>query len=108
MAAKSQPSKETLEKVQQMKKRVESAITSRMDSVNQRRLRALRLESKLKAMNNGTQLSAKKKQLLTKKYYNEESMLIIYYNVLYHIRYSVLIYCIYIIYYYIMINKYLL
>ena len=64
-----QPSKETLEKVQQMKKRVESTISGRINHVNQRRLRSLRMQHKLKENAN---LDDEKKQQIMNKYYNEE------------------------------------
>jgi len=64
-----QPSKETLEKVQQMKKRVENTISGRINSVNQRRLRSLRMQHKLKQ---NSALGDDEKSEIMSKYYAEE------------------------------------
>merc|ERR1719229_131159 len=69
-----QPSKETLEKVQQMKKRVESTISSRINHVNARRLRSLRMQHKMKE---NTELDDEKKNEIMNKYYEEERKLLI-------------------------------
>ena len=64
-----QPSKETLEKVNQMKKRVETTITGRINHVNQRRLRSLRMQHKLKELKS---MDDEKKNEIMSKYYEEE------------------------------------
>jgi len=69
-----QPSKETLEKVQAMKKRVESTISSRINHVNARRLRSLRMAHKLKENH---ALDDEKKNEIMNKYYEEERKLLI-------------------------------
>eukprot|EP00485_Elphidium_margaritaceum_P014462 CAMPEP_0202728150 /NCGR_PEP_ID=MMETSP1385-20130828/185480_1 /ASSEMBLY_ACC=CAM_ASM_000861 /TAXON_ID=933848 /ORGANISM="Elphidium margaritaceum" /LENGTH=471 /DNA_ID=CAMNT_0049394397 /DNA_START=96 /DNA_END=1511 /DNA_ORIENTATION=- len=68
------PSKETLEKVQQMKKRVESTISSRINHVNQRRLRSLRMQHKLKE--NASGLDDDQKNEILSQYYTEERQLL--------------------------------
>eukprot|EP01084_Bolivina_argentea_P006474 12281_1 len=68
-----QPSKETLEKVQQMKKRVEGTISRRINHVNQRRLRSLQIQHKLKE---NKDLDDDKKNEIMTKYYNEERNLL--------------------------------
>eukprot|EP01083_Nonionella_stella_P092977 260391_1 len=70
--ATKQPTKETLEKVQQMKKRVESTISSRINHVNQRRLRSLRMQHKLKEHD----MDEAKKNEIMNQYYNEERNLL--------------------------------
>lgn len=67
-SAGKQPSKETLEKVQQMKKRVESTISGRINQVNSRRLRSLRIQHKMKEVG----LDEDSKAEYMEKYYAEE------------------------------------
>eukprot|EP00483_Globobulimina_turgida_P012321 UN12344 len=71
--SKAKPSKETLEKVQAMKKKVEGTIQGRMRDVTQRRLRTLQMQHKLKQNAN---LDDQKKNEMMNKYYKEEKKLL--------------------------------
>ena len=66
-------SKETLEKVQAMKKKVESTIQGRMKDVTQRRLRTLQMQHKLKQ---NEQMDDQKKNEMMNEYYKEEKKLL--------------------------------
>eukprot|EP01083_Nonionella_stella_P238308 835162_1 len=70
---KAKPSKETLDKVQAMKKKVESTIAGRMKDVTQRRLRTLQMQHKLKQ---GANLDDSKKNEMMGKYYEAEKKLL--------------------------------
>eukprot|EP01083_Nonionella_stella_P063866 165978_1 len=66
-------SKQTLEKVQAMKKKVESTISGRMKDVTQRRLRTLQMQHKLKQ---NTALDDAKKNEMMNDYYRAEKKLL--------------------------------
>eukprot|EP01084_Bolivina_argentea_P169434 293731_1 len=70
---KQKTSKETLEKVQAMKQRVESTIAGRMRDVTKRRLRTLQMQHKLKQNPN---IDDSKKQNFMHTYYKEEKKLL--------------------------------
>jgi len=68
-----QPSKDTLDKVQAMKKKVEQTISGRMQDVTQRRLRTLQMQHKLKQNEN---MDDQKKNELMNDYYVAETKLL--------------------------------
>ena len=70
---KARASKETLEKVQAMKKKVESTISGRMKDVTQRRLRTLQMQHKLKQ--NETMDDQKKNEMMNEYYKQEKKLL---------------------------------
>jgi len=66
-------SKETLDKVNLMKKKVESAVAKRMKDVTQRRLRTLQMQHKLKQ---NQSMDDQKKNEMMNAYYSEENKLL--------------------------------